>query len=237
MHARNYLERNIAAYVSAAGLVREAEASGLASPQLVEMGHTCLNRVEELEAMQSTVKAHLGALHCVSLEDVYLARNRIRAYTLHTPVFTCEALDAMASAVAGLCVRLHFKCELFQRTGSFKARGATNAVMHLKQHNPHSSVCTHSSGNHAAALAYAAQHARMPAYIVMPSDAPAVKRASVVGYGGEVTECAPNLTARQQAASALCALKQATFVHPSEDPLVIAGQGTCALELLEDAGE
>ena len=99
-----------------------------------------------------------------------------------------------------------------------------------------SGVCTHSSGNHAAALAYAARKARIPAHIVMPSDAPAAKRAAVVSYGGDITTCEPGVPARQAAADAVCAATGATFVHPSNDPAVISGQGTIALELLEQVG-
>jgi threonine dehydratase len=145
-------------------------------------------------------------------------------------VLTCRSLDALATAAAGTPVELFFKCELFQVTGSFKARGATNAVLSLPPGA--AAVCTHSSGNHAAALAYAARVAGLPAHIVMPSNAPGVKREAVAGYGGIITECAPTQAAREAAAAGVVASTGAVFVHPSEDPAVIAGQGTLALELL-----
>lgn len=148
------------------------------------------------------------------------------------------AIDELASAGVGdgLQRRAVFKCELFQKSGSFKARGATNAVLKLSPEAAAKGVCTHSSGNHAQALAIAARMRDIPSYIVMPSNAPAVKRAAVQGYGGRVIECASTQAAREAAASKVVEETGATFIHPSEHPDVIAGQGTIALELIPQAG-
>jgi len=127
---------------------------------------------------------------------------------------------------------VYFKCELLQKSGSFKARGACNAVLSLTDEEAALGVCTHSSGNHAQALALAAGIRGIPAHIVMPSNSPAIKRRGVEGFGGSVIECAPTQAAREAAAAEIAARSGATFVHPSEDPRVIAGQGTIALELL-----
>lgn len=175
--------------------------------------------------------------HAICLKDVTAAYERVRPHVHRTPVVTCSELDRGAAAASGSnSVRLHFKCELFQKTGSFKARGATNAVLSL--HSDVRAVATHSSGNHAAALAYAA--ARRPdtvAHIVMPSNAPAPKKAATRGYGAQIRECAPTQAAREAAAAEVCKETGAEFVHPSEDKRVIAGQGTLALELLEECPE
>ncbi len=150
-----------------------------------------------------------------------------------TPALTCASLSALASSANGCEVELVFKCELFQKSGSFKMRGATNAVAQLPLGVP---VCTHSSGNHAQALALAARQAGRAAHIVMPANAPASKRAATEGYGACVTTSAPTQAAREATAAAVVAATGAEFVHPSEDPRVIAGQGTLALELLAQAG-
>jgi threonine dehydratase/serine racemase len=128
-----------------------------------------------------------------------------------------------------------FKCENLQKVGAFKFRGACNAVMALSDAEARLGVATHSSGNHAAALALAARLRGVPAYIVMPTSSPSVKRAAVEGYGGRITWCEPTLAAREMALHALVAETGAAFVHPYDDPRVIAGQGTAALELLEEA--
>ena len=169
-------------------------------------------------------------------EDVLAARARIAAHVHATPLLTCSAISALASAAAARPLELLLKCELFQRSGSFKMRGAANAVMSLSPAESARGVCTHSSGNHAQALALAASlRAGCPAFIVMPSNAPAVKKAATAGYGASVIECEPTQAAREAAAAAAAARTGAAFVHPSEDPRVIAGQGTLALELLEQA--
>src|SRR5215213_1833234 len=156
------------------------------------------------------------------------AHDRIRPFVHRTPVLTCAAVDALAGA------RVFFKCENFQKAGAFKARGATNAVLSLPDAVAARGVATHSSGNHAAALALAAGRRGVPAYIVMPRTAPAVKRAAVEGYGGRVTFCEPDQASREAAAAEVVRTTGATLVHPYNDERVIAGQGTAALELLED---
>jgi threonine dehydratase len=168
----------------------------------------------------------------VTFSDVTSAASRITGLVHVTPALTCRSLSSLASASIGRDVELVFKCELFQRSGSFKMRGACNAVA---QAPPGVPVCTHSSGNHAQALALAARQAGRAAHIVMPSNAPSSKRAATEGYGASVTTCAPTQAAREAAAAAVCAATGAEFVHPSEDPRVIAGQGTLALEVLSQA--
>jgi threonine dehydratase len=168
----------------------------------------------------------MASAFAVSIADVFAASARIAGSVHATPLLTCEALNSLSGK------DVFFKCELFQKTGSFKARGACNAVLSLSDADAARGVVTHSSGNHAQALAYAAQRRAIPAHIVMPSNAPAVKKAAVIGYGARVTECAPTQAARESSAAALVASTGGRFVHPSEDPLVIAGQGTIAVELL-----
>ncbi len=160
--------------------------------------------------------------------DVVAAANRIATHVHRTPVATCATLDRLTNA------RLVFKCEHLQKVGAFKARGATNAVFSLSDTEAARGVATHSSGNHGAALARAAALRGIPAYIVMPSSAPPVKRAAVAGYGATITECKPTLEARETALAKVVARTGATFIHPYDNPRVIAGQGTAALELLAD---
>jgi threonine dehydratase len=162
-----------------------------------------------------------------TLEDLEAAAERIGPYVHRTPVATCASLDRLAGA------SLHFKCENLQKVGAFKARGATNAVLALPAEAARHGVATHSSGNHAAAVARAAAIRGVPAHIVMPVTAPRVKRASVVGYGGEITECAATLAAREATLAEVVARTGAAFIHPYDDPVVVAGQGTAALELLQ----
>ena len=193
--------------------------------------------------------------YVISLADVEAAASRISGVVRTTPLLTCTAFDGWASApvsssgggsggsgdgsggsTAGRR-RVYFKAEPFQLSGSFKARGASNAVMWLTAEEAARGVCTHSSGNHAQALAAAAAVRGIPATIVMPRDAPAIKRAAVEGYGGRVVTCEPTQAAREAAAAAVAAETGARFVHPSEDPLVIAGQGTLALEMLAQVAD
>jgi threonine dehydratase len=162
------------------------------------------------------------------VEDVDEAAQRIAPYVHRTPVVTCAGLDRLTGA------RLFFKCENLQKVGAFKARGATNAVLSLADEAVLRGVASHSSGNHAAALARAAALRGVPAYIVMPRTAPRVKRAAVAGYGAEITECEPTLAAREKALAEVVERTGATFIHPYDDPVVIAGQGTAALELLDE---
>lgn len=145
-----------------------------------------------------------------------------------TPVLTCATLDLMAGA------SLFFKCENFQKVGAFKMRGAANAVFSLTDQEAARGVATHSSGNHAQALALAARLRGIPAHIVMPSTAPAVKRAAVAGYGAEIITCEPTLEARESTLADVVARTGAAFIHPYDNDRIIAGQGTAAMELLED---
>ena len=159
--------------------------------------------------------------------DILAARNRISPHVRRTPVLTSAALDRMIGA------HLHFKCENLQHVGAFKARGATNAVMALPEDVARRGVVTHSSGNHGAALAFAASLRGIPAWIVMPENAPAAKQANVRAHGGQIRFCAPNLAARETTCAQVQAETGATLVHPFDDNNVIAGQGTAALELVE----
>lgn len=163
-----------------------------------------------------------------TFEDVLAAADRIRGHVHRTPVMTSIAIDRIAG------VHLHFKCENLQKVGAFKARGATNAVLSLDDVSAQCGVTTHSSGNHAAALAYAASIRAIPAHVVMPSSAPPVKKAAVVGYGALITECEPTLEARETTLDEVVARTGATFIHAYDNPMVIAGQGTAALELITD---
>jgi threonine dehydratase len=164
----------------------------------------------------------------LTLELICGAQERIRDKIMRTPVLTNEALDGQARGA------LFFKCENLQRVGAFKARGATNAVFMLSDAEARRGVITHSSGNHAAALARAAHLRGIPAYIVMPTNVPKAKVASVQRFGGRITFCEPTLAAREAGAARLTAETGAQFVHPYNDLRVMAGQGTAALELLED---
>jgi threonine dehydratase len=163
-----------------------------------------------------------------TIEDVKAAAERIGPFVHRTPVMTCRTIDRIAGAT------IFFKCENLQKVGAFKARGAVNAVMSLDDESADRGVATHSSGNHAAALAMAASIRGVPAHVVMPSTAPQVKKDAVAGYGAEITECEPNLDARESTLAEVVDRTGATFIHPYDDPVVIAGAGTTALELLED---
>lgn len=156
------------------------------------------------------------------------ARARIAPHVHRTPVLTSETLDRWAGR------RLFFKCENLQKGGAFKARGATNAVMKLDDASAARGVVTHSSGNHAQALALAARMRGIPAHIVMPTDAPRVKRAAVEGYGATVHPCEPTLEAREATAARVVRETGGVLIPPYDHPDVIEGQGTLALELMED---
>ena len=169
--------------------------------------------------------------YAADLEAVRAAAGRIAPHAHCTPVFTCATLDRLAGRA------LFFKCENLQKVGAFKFRGACNAVLKLSDEEARRGVITHSSGNHAQALALAARMRGIPATIVMPRTAPPVKRRAVEEYGGKVASCEPTLAARQEAAAALQAKTGATFIHPYDNPDVIAGQGTVALELLEQVAD
>lgn len=159
------------------------------------------------------------------------ARERLAGKVHVTPVLTSSALDTRHGA------QLFFKCENFQKGGAFKARGATNAVFALSEEQARRGVATHSSGNHAAALARAARLRGIRAYVVMPDNTPQAKRAAVARYGAEITWCAATLAAREETARTLLAATGATLVHPYDDLLVMAGQASCALELLQQVPE
>lgn len=163
-----------------------------------------------------------------TFDDVLEAAGRIAGLAHRTPVLTCSSIDAMVGA------RLFFKCESFQKVGAFKFRGATNAVQSLSEQEAKRGVATHSSGNHAAALALAARQRGIAAHIVMPENAPAVKKSAVAGYGAEIVYCEPTLQARESTLETVLERTGATFVHPYDDARIIAGQGTAALELLEE---
>ena len=163
-----------------------------------------------------------------TLDDIYSAARRIKPYVHRTPVLTNESLNQNVGT------QVFLKCENFQKVGAFKFRGACNAVFSLSQEEAACGVATHSSGNHAQALALAARLRGIPAYIVMPNNAPAVKKAAVAGYGGNITFCEPTLAAREATLAQVVEQTGLEVVHPYNDERVIAGQGTAALELLEE---
>jgi len=165
--------------------------------------------------------------YAASLNSVQAARVTIAPHAAVTPVFTCATLDKLAGR------ELSFKCEVFQKGGAFKFRGACNAVFSLPALRSELGVVTHSSGNHAAALALAAQLRGIPAYIVVPKNAPECKVSAIRTYGGRITQCEANVTAREAAAATIEAETGATLIPPYNHGDVISGQGTIALELLE----
>jgi threonine dehydratase/serine racemase len=169
-------------------------------------------------------------VYAAELEDVRTAANRLAGHAHRTPVLTCATLDRLAGRA------LFLKCENFQKAGAFKFRGACNAVLRLDAQAAARGVVTHSSGNHAQALALAARRRGIPAHVVMPSNASPVKRRAVEEYGGRVIECEPTLAAREATAAAVLAETGGTLIPPYDHPDIIAGQGTVALELLEQAG-
>ena len=162
------------------------------------------------------------------LSDIRYAHERIIPYIHRTPVLTCSALNKMVDA------ELYFKCENLQKVGAFKIRGATNAIYSLGLKEAANGVVTHSSGNHAAALSLAARTRGIAARIVMPSNAPKVKIEAVKNYGGIITFCEPNLASRESTAAKIIAETGAVMIHPFNDYRIIAGQGTAALELMEE---
>jgi len=166
--------------------------------------------------------------HLPSFSDILTAHSRIRPYIHYTPVLTSTSINAILGA------EFFFKCENFQKVGAFKFRGATNAVLTLTPEELQRGVGTHSSGNHAAALALAARNAGVPAYIVIPRTAPEIKKIAVAGYGGIITYCEPTLEARETTMERIQKKTGCTFIHPFNRFEIIAGQGTAALELLGD---
>jgi len=160
-----------------------------------------------------------------TFEDVEKAHARIQPYIHKTPILTSSYLSKLTGA------ELFFKCENFQKAGVFKARGASNAVFSLSDEQAKKGVATHSSGNHGLSLSYAAGRRGIPATVVMPHSAPEAKKTAVKGYGGQVVECEPSTSSREAVFADVVANTCAEFIHPYNDPRVIAGQGTCALEL------
>ncbi|MDJ0755279.1 MAG: pyridoxal-phosphate dependent enzyme [Ardenticatenaceae bacterium] len=163
-----------------------------------------------------------------TLTDIHAAAVRIAPYAHRTPVVTNHSLNKRLGAT------LFLKCENLQKVGAFKFRGAANAVFSLSEDEAQRGVIAHSSGNHAQALALAARLRGIPAHIVMPSNAPAVKKAAVAGYGAKITFCEPTLEAREATQAEIVVQTGATIIHPYNDLRVIAGQGTAAVELLAE---
>lgn len=161
-------------------------------------------------------------------DDIHSAAKRIHHQIRYTPIFTSQQINERCSA------QIFFKCENYQRVGAFKFRGASNAVLSLSDQEAKSGVVTHSSGNHAQALALAARMRNIPAYIVMPENAPMVKRNAVADYGAIIRLCKPTLEDREKTAAQVVNETGAAFIHPYDDPKIIAGQGTAALELLHE---
>ena len=168
--------------------------------------------------------------YAASIDDVRAAARRIEGVGHRTPILTSQTLDEMAGR------KLFFKCENFQKIGAFKLRGGWNAVSILSDEEAENGVCTHSSGNHAQAVAFSAQKRGIPSYIVMPNNVPDVKLDAVKGYGANITLCEPTLDARKSTLDEIADKTGARVVHPFNDPNVIAGQGTAALEMIEDLG-
>lgn len=162
-----------------------------------------------------------------SLTDIIAAHQRIAPFINLTPVLTSSSINKIIEA------ELFFKCEIFQKVGAFKFRGATNAVLSLSKNELGKGVATHSSGNHAAALALAAKLKNVPAYIVMPENSPEIKKKAVTGYGAEITYCKPTLQAREETLAQVVEKTGATFIHPYNKFEIICGQGTAAKELIE----
>jgi threonine dehydratase len=165
------------------------------------------------------------------LADIQAAHSRIKPFIHCTPVLTSQQINNIFDC------ELFFKCENFQKVGAFKFRGATNAVLSLTSVEKRRGVVTHSSGNHAAALALAARMNRVKANIVMPDTAPVVKKNAVAGYGAEITFCKPTLQSREETTRGIIEKTGATLVHPYDNFNVICGQGTAVLELLEERND
>jgi threonine dehydratase len=168
-------------------------------------------------------------MYIPTYQDMLDAHDRIRPHIRRTPIRTSDYLNELTGA------RLFFKCENFQEPGAFKVRGATNAVFGLSEAQAAKGVATHSSGNHASCLSYAAMLRGIPCNVVMPHTAPQAKKDTVRRYGGRITECEPSTTSREATFARVQAATGGDFVHPYNDPRVIAGQATCAKELIEDA--
>lgn len=165
----------------------------------------------------------------ITKESISEAHERIQPYIECTPVLTSTSLNALAGC------QLYFKCENFQKVGAFKARGATNAALKLSKEERAKGLATHSSGNHAQAIARAGKMLGVKSYIVMPRTAPEIKKRGVRGYGGEIFECEPTLQAREETLAKVIAKTGASEIHPFNNYDVVEGQATCAKELFEQA--
>lgn len=165
----------------------------------------------------------------ITIKDIEIAASRIVGLAHNTPVMTSQRINKICAC------DIAFKCENFQRVGAFKFRGALNAVKALLETKTLSGVVTHSSGNHAQALALAAKLHNIPVWIVMPNNAPLVKINAVKEYGAEIVFCEPTLEARETQCAQVISATGAEFIHPYDNDLIIAGQGTCAMEILKDS--
>ena len=166
-------------------------------------------------------------MYIPTIDDMLAARERITPYVHRTPILSSRMLNELTGA------ELFFKCENLQKAGAFKARGASNAVFGLSDEQAAKGVATHSSGNHGTCLSYAAGRREIPCTVVMPRTAPQAKKDAVRGYGGRVVECEPSTSSREAVFAEVVAETGAEFVHPYNDYRVIAGQGTCSAELIE----
>ena len=166
----------------------------------------------------------------ITKESISEAHERIQPYIERTPVLTSASLNELAGC------QLYFKCENFQKVGAFKARGATNAALKLSKEERAKGLATHSSGNHAQAIARAGKMLGVKSYIVMPRTAPEIKKRGVRGYGGEIFECEPTLQAREETLAKVITKTGASEIHPFNNYDVVEGQATCAKELFEQAG-
>lgn len=164
----------------------------------------------------------------LNFNSILEAKGRIEKNINNTPVLTCSTINKIVDN------QIFFKCENFQKVGAFKFRGASNAVCLLSQNQQKKGVATHSSGNHAAALALAAAKKKIKSFIVMPQNSPQIKIDAVKSYGAEITFCEPNLKAREETLEQIIEKTNATFVHPYNNENVIAGQGTCAYDFLHE---
>jgi len=168
--------------------------------------------------------------YAASIDDIRAAAGRIKGVGHRTPILTSQTLDEMAGR------KLFFKCENFQKVGAFKLRGGWNAVSMLSDEEAANGVCTHSSGNHAQAVAFSAMKRGIASHIVMPNNVSQVKLDAVKGYGANIILCEPTLEARETTLDEITKKTGAQVIHPFNNPNVIAGQGTAALEMIEDLG-
>jgi len=180
-------------------------------------------------SMKSNMKEE-EFLQIPSFDDVLAAHERIKPHIHNTPVLTSTFMNNLTGA------ELFFKCENFQKAGAFKVRGASNAVYGLSDEQAIKGVATHSSGNHGLSLSYAAGRRGIPVSVVVPRTAPEAKKEAMRGYGATVVECEPSTSSREAVFAEVVAQSGADFVHPYNDPRVIAGQATCSLELHEKVG-